>query len=174
MSTTTALPPAPAARPGDPDHPDRIDVAALVEELAAAPSTWAPLAQHHPDRRWWTRLVATDQVDVWLITWPPGGTTDLHDHGTSTAAFSVVEGVLEEVRSDRTGHLTGTRLEAGQTGRVEPGAVHDVRNPGGTAAVSIHAYAPPLTRMTYYEAGPAGLEPVRSVDSDEPEVAQSW
>ncbi|RKS69220.1 mannose-6-phosphate isomerase-like protein (cupin superfamily) [Motilibacter peucedani] len=144
----------------------------LVQDLAADPSTWAPRLERHPDRRWWTRLAGDDTVDVWLITWPGGGSTDLHDHGSSSAAFTVVEGVLEEVRPEPSGGLEAADLREGQVQWVAPGVVHDVRNATSTPAASIHAYSPPLEQMTYYRRAPGGLEPAYTITGDEPE--QAW
>jgi len=38
------------------------------------------------DTRWYTRLHADDDLDVWLISWAPGHATELHDHQAITAA----------------------------------------------------------------------------------------
>lgn len=52
---------------------------------------------------------------------------------------------------------------------VLPGELHDVRNESPEPAISIHAYAPRLTEMTYYSFTDGGPLPVRRVLSDEPE-----
>ena len=52
---------------------------------------------------------------------------------------------------------------------IEPGQVHDVRNELVEPAVSIHAYSPRLTEMTYYAWRDGAAAPVRTVVSDEPE-----
>ena len=45
---------------------------------------------------------------------------------------------------------------------VAPGSIHDVLNPHQSPAVSIHAYWPPLRRMTFFAASPdGGLHRVR-------------
>ena len=41
-------------------------------------------------------------------------------------------------------------------------------------AVSIHAYSPPLEQMTYYERRPGGLDALRTVRGDQPELEQPW
>lgn len=144
----------------------------LVRGLAADEARWAGRVRFGTvERRWWTRLHADPRVDVWLLTWLPGHGTDLHDHGTSTAAFTVVRGRLQEVRADRSGTCTSTVRAAGTTAWVAPGVVHDVRATAAPA-VSIHAYSPPLTRMTYYDTGAGTLRPTRTVESYEPE--QEW
>src|SRR5258707_8277105 len=40
--------------------------------------------------RWFTRIHGDDELDVWLISWVPGHATELHDHGGSLGALSVV------------------------------------------------------------------------------------
>lgn len=174
-AAVSAVLPAPAPVPAGAvaalDLPELVE---LVQEIAADPGAWLPEVEHHDDRRWWTRLVGTDAVDVWLITWPGGGATDLHDHGASSAAFTVVEGELEEVRPVGEGGLSSTDLAPGRVQWVSPGIVHDVRNTAGGRATSIHAYSPPLEQMTYYRPGASGLEVVRTIRGDQPETDQEW
>ena len=46
------------------------------------------------DERWFTRLHGNDELDVWLISWVPDRSTELHDHGGSLGALTVVSGAL--------------------------------------------------------------------------------
>lgn len=46
--------------------------------------------------RWSTRLWGDDDVDVWLISWVPERSTELHDHAGSLGALTVVSGALAE------------------------------------------------------------------------------
>ena len=97
------------------------------------------------DARWFTRLHADDELDVWLISWKPGLTTELHDHGGSLGALTVISGELNEHRWD--GHrMRSRRLAAGDQAAFPLGWVHDVAGD----ALSVHAYSPPLTVMSYY------------------------
>ena len=59
-------------------------------------------------------------------------------------------------RSARTATDASCRrsFTAGPTQTVDPGDLHDVLNTGTEPAVSIHAYSPPLTRMTYWATDP--------------------
>ena len=103
------------------------------------------------DRRWYTRLHADDELDVWLISWAGGHTTELHDHGGSLGALTVLSGVLHEYRWAR-GDLRLRRLEAGDQAAFPLGWVHDVGSPVlAEPSLSVHAYSPPLTAMSYYE-----------------------
>jgi hypothetical protein len=146
----------------------------LVADLAREPATWQQLVRHEPDRRWWIRLIRRGNVDAWLITWPGQEATDLHDHGRSAAALTVVRGSLEHVLASRRGQLSRETLNTGTLLSLEPEAIHDVRNTSLHPAVSIHAYSPPLERMTYFRPDGNGLAPVRTVHGDEPETDLSW
>lgn len=146
------------------------DLAALVRSYAGSPARWLPRLQLPETDRWWTRLHADERADVWLLSWLPGHTTDLHDHGASAAAFTVVRGQLEEVRLTPAQQPLAIVREPGTTTWVAPGVIHDVRAVGQQPAVSVHAYSPPLTRMTYYARDAEGtLRAVRTVETDAPE-----
>lgn len=103
-------------------------------------------------RRWYTRLHADDDLDVWLISWVAGHATELHDHGGSLGALTVLSGSLDEFRWDGQ-RLRRRRLEAGDQAAFPLGWVHDVTATGDTPfeTLSVHAYSPPLTAMSYYE-----------------------
>lgn len=107
------------------------------------------------DERWFTRLHGDDELDVWLISWVPDRSTELHDHGGSLGALTVLSGSLRETRWDGEA-LRRRRLEAGDQAAFPLGWVHDVVWAPGPPAVaaptlSVHAYSPPLTAMSYYE-----------------------
>jgi hypothetical protein len=115
-----------------------------------------PVGGPPTDERWFTRLHGDDELDVWLISWVPERSTELHDHGGSLGALTVVSGALLETRWDGDG-LRGRRLEAGAQAGFPLGWVHDVvwtpSRPVGiqTPTLSVHAYSPPLTAMSYYD-----------------------
>ncbi|HEX4433361.1 MAG TPA: cysteine dioxygenase family protein [Acidimicrobiales bacterium] len=106
-------------------------------------------------RRSWRLMARTPDFDAWLIAWPSGGKVELHDHGTSTGAVSVISGTLVEAVPwrDDTGRLSLVRheLHAGATLGFGAGHVHDVTNESGGYALSLHVYSPALTAMTFYE-----------------------
>ncbi|MCK8646131.1 cysteine dioxygenase [Mycobacterium colombiense] len=122
-------------------------------------------------QRWFTRIHGDEELDVWLISWVPGQPTELHDHGGSLGALTVVSGSLNEYRWDGRA-LRRRRLDSGDQAGFPLGWVHDVvwaprpvtvpvplplaGSPGAAAApvqptLSVHAYSPPLTAMSYYE-----------------------
>ncbi len=148
-----------------------LDVDALTELVlgaAADAATWSPLVRFAESGRWWTRLAGDECHDVWLLSWLQDQTTELHDHGGSSGAFTVVSGALREVRPVGP-RLTATRLETGTVQTVAPGVVHDVGNPWQARAVSIHAYSPPLSSMTFYRRTDTGVTPIETRLTDGPE-----
>jgi len=120
------------------------------------------------DERWYVRLHGDDELDVWLISWVPERSTELHDHCGSLGALTVIDGSLVESRWDGT-KLRQRRLEAGDQAGFPLGWVHDVV---GTAPVSlsVHAYSPPLTAMSYYAVTERNtLRRIRTELTDGPE-----
>lgn len=110
--------------------------------------------------RWFTRLSGDDELDVWLISWVPDRSTELHDHGGSLGALTVVSGALSETRWDGDS-LRRRRLVAGDQAAFPLGWVHDVTWARDTVTLSrptlsVHAYSPPLTAMSYYGFTPDG------------------
>ena len=78
------------------------DPLAIARRYAADPASWPVPAQFDPLERWYARLAGTDEHEIWLLTWLPGQSTDLHDHGGSSGAFVVASGALtEEIVSRR-------------------------------------------------------------------------
>ncbi|MFE3100617.1 cysteine dioxygenase [Nocardia tengchongensis] len=130
------------------------------------------------ENRWAARLVADDEVDVWLISWVEGKYTELHDHAGSLGALTVLSGALAEYRWNGR-DLRRRLLTAGDQASFPLGWVHDVvRAPESEAGItgplnptlSVHAYSPPLTAMSYYEVtGHGTLRRTRSVLTDQPE-----
>ena len=123
------------------------------------------------DGRWFTRLHADDDLDVWLISWVPGHTTELHDHAGSLGALTVLSGALREYRWDGA-RLRQRRLDAGDQAAFPLGWVHDVTAAEDAAfeTLSVHAYSPPLTAMSYYEVTERQrLRRTRTELTDQPE-----
>lgn len=164
--SSSVLPDAPAL-PGAPAHPGApsaaahiplADLSALVQRYSRERYRWQSLVQYSSDRRWWTRLYTDGRADVWLLSWLQDQHTELHDHGDSAAAFTVVRGELTETRPTLEGTLLDSMIWPNELRWMAPGVIHDVRNTRSEPAVSIHAYSPPLTSMTFFEQTPQGLE----------------
>lgn len=143
-------------------------LARSLEQLAERASRWTSLARFDPSGRWWRRLYGDETADIWLLTWLTGQSTELHDHGGSSGAFIVVQGALTEVRATSEPLETRTALVTpGRAVAIAPSTVHDVYNAGPAAAVSLHAYSPPLTSMSFYAQHPSGLARLRTVSTRE-------
>jgi len=124
------------------------------------------------DERWHVRLLCDDRVDVWLISWTTDQGAELHDHGGSAGAYTVVTGELSEASWDPiTGQLVEQGVSAGDAVAFGPSYVHDVRNVRTGTAVSVHAYSPPLTHMNFYDLVDGHLTTVAKIWTDDPEVA---
>jgi predicted metal-dependent enzyme (double-stranded beta helix superfamily) len=155
------------------------DLSALTRSVAAQVRTGAHDVVLDPHRRWYRRLHADPYVDVWLISWVAEQATELHDHAGSIGALTVVSGELLEkrwapadlqIRRAVDGSVPGLRarrLRAGRGASFALGHVHDVVNTRPEHAVSVHAYSPPLTAMSYYAVDAGGaLRRTRSVLTD--------
>ena len=143
----------------------------LAEEILAGSHPW----RFDPRHRWHQRLYRDDRVDVWLITWLPTQGTQLHDHGGSSGAFTVIQGSLEEASlagPHVSAHLRRRERPAGSTVSFGPRYVHDVLNTSDRPAVSVHAYSPPLASMSFYDlTDDGGLTRIARLDTDDPEAA---
>lgn len=122
------------------------------------------------------RLHSDDDIDLWLVSWSSEKITELHDHAGSLGALTVVSGSLREY------HWTGDRLrvrtlDEGDQASFPLGWVHDLmRNPTppgeparSTPTLTVQAYAPALTAMSYYEVTGRGLRRTRTELTDQPE-----
>lgn len=127
-----------------------------------------PFVELDPDHRWHRRLYRDRRVDVWLIAWLPTQGTELHDHGGSSGAFTVVSGALTETVVAGSG-TRALRRDVDSTVGFGAGYLHDVANHSSAPAISVHAYSPPLSSMTYYDLTPGGPVIVRSIATDDPE-----
>jgi hypothetical protein len=149
-----------------------------------------PNVEYDDEERWHQRLYRDRRVDLWLISWLPAQGTQLHDHGGSAGAFTVLSGELAEVihqpRQPR-GREPVARKPRQDPALVEmlrvtgagvgfgPHYVHDVRNVSAAPAVSVHAYSPPLTSMNFYDLDQAGaLHRLANVRTEDPEPAVSF
>ncbi|WP_129843067.1 cysteine dioxygenase family protein [Streptomyces sp. RFCAC02] len=140
-------------------------LADIARGYAARSDLWRPKVRFTTPDRWYARLDHTDTFEVWLLTWLPGQGTEIHDHGGSSGAFTVVDGTLTE-RSfgDLDGdHAPVSRaLATGELRSFGPRYVHEVTNRGTRPAVSVHAYGPALATQSFYAWESAGLRLLRT------------
>jgi predicted metal-dependent enzyme (double-stranded beta helix superfamily) len=134
-----------------------------------------PFVDFDERARWHQRIYRDPRIDIWLISWLPSQGTELHDHGGSSGAFTVLSGTLTEfVPSGYADGRVRVRVReaeraAGESVRFGRHYIHDVRNAGSEPAISVHAYSPPLQSMTYYDLAAGELAVTRTVSTDDPE-----
>ncbi len=132
-----------------------------------------PYVRYDAEHRWHQRLYRDQRLDIWLISWLPTQGTQLHDHGGSAGAFSVLTGELNEAvyrQAAEDQSLTEFRRSAGAAVGFGSRYVHDVRNLSDAPAVSVHAYSPPLTSMNFYDvASDGGLNRLATLATEDPE-----
>ncbi|GAA2007469.1 cysteine dioxygenase family protein [Nocardiopsis rhodophaea] len=150
--------------------PTPLTLGRLIElTVATAADVRAGLHEIHFDaeNRWSVRLRGDAYADVWLITWTQDQSTALHDHAGSLGALTVVSGVLTE--HYWASGLCGRTIASGHGAAFPLGHVHDVVNREPEPAVSVHAYSPPLTAMSYYDLDDGGLRRTHSILTHDPE-----
>jgi hypothetical protein len=127
-------------------------LATITEALAARPDLFEDLLVDVAAERRWFQLYLTECFEVRLLTWDREQTSDWHDHGGSSGAWSVTAGELYEAfRAPDHVSVFDRHLRAGDQGSFGPDHVHDVIFESGNPAVSIHAYSPPLNGVTVYD-----------------------
>jgi predicted metal-dependent enzyme (double-stranded beta helix superfamily) len=140
-------------------------LARIATELASTADFDAVRLEPDESRRC-VRLVETPLYEAWLIAWRPTSELRLHDHGGSIGVVRVAEGELAEAFTDalRRRPLRAHRIPAGHDLTVPAARIHEVWNPKPGTAISIHAYSPPLTAMTFFDSRPAHfLAPLETV-----------
>lgn len=109
-------------------------------------------------------VVGDDKTpDVWLLGWRDGRQegTEVHDHGPSEAGVYVHAGnVAEEIfaidRADAGKDVMDYRavergLGQGSTAHIAAPYIHEIHNDNDNElSVTVHAYYPPLDKMTFY------------------------
>jgi hypothetical protein len=135
------------------DRPDPLAIAARWSD----PTAWPVPLRFDPAQRWYARLAADAEHEVWALSWLPGQGTDLHDHGGSAGAFLVIAGTLTE-ETVSGARLRPHELVTGAGRRFGARHVHAVTNRGDQPAVSVHVYRPALRRMIRYRLDAGRLE----------------
>ena len=152
VATSDRLVPLAFDRPGG--RAGRLSVDVMVD--IADRVTLPPARPHRAPRgRGWELMASGALFEAWVITWPPGGGIELHDHGESAAVIAVRSGDLVEThvaRADAGGVALRSRtLRSGDVTAVDRHHVHDIVNASGMESTSVHVYSPRLTSMTYYD-----------------------
>lgn len=154
-------------RPGS-GRLDETELESVVTAVAGDRRLWEDLVgPEPPTARRRIRMHRADNFEVLLIVWSPFEPADWHDHGGASGGYAVVEGELyERYRSGNGSDVESRFLPAGVSGSFGPDHLHYVVPTSGATAVSVHAYSPPLTALTYYEPTRLGFV-VREVVPEE-------
>ncbi|MBI3128101.1 MAG: cysteine dioxygenase family protein [Candidatus Tectomicrobia bacterium] len=128
---------------------------------------WLPEAARTPSEKGYARhLLHRDPGDRFVVAamvWRPGQGTPIHDHDGTWGMVGMIEGGLEVVnfsteREARAGGEVSLRREAPHTPKAgEPECVcacadiHQVTNPLGETAVSVHVYPRDLEKCSVFE-----------------------
>jgi predicted metal-dependent enzyme (double-stranded beta helix superfamily) len=124
--------------------------------LAGSPERWRHLTCHAGDARTYETIWSDEHVNAWVIRWADDSDTGFHDHDVSAAGIVVLEGSVIEQRLALAGPPVARRFGAGQSFHLSASAIHRVRHDGAIAALTIHAYSPPLRRQGVYRTGHDG------------------
>jgi quercetin dioxygenase-like cupin family protein len=153
----------------DPHAPlDGAELVAFALDLAAQPALWRGNAVREGTRRAYQTIWSDELVNAWVICWPADSDTGFHDHDVSAAGIVVVEGALLEERLTLGGPPLARRYNAGASFHLPACAIHRVRHGGGSPALTIHAYSPPLRRQGVYSVAADGaLERAAAPYTDE-------
>jgi hypothetical protein len=134
-----------------------LELLELVKHYAEVFAELLPVATQDLTERSYELLELTDDLEIWAIHWPKDRGLQLHDHGGSSGALWVVDGVLEEHSFGQSGGLIHRTVEVGGGSAFGPTYIHDVVNADDLPATSIHVYSPPMASMTFYRQEGAGL-----------------
>jgi cysteine dioxygenase type I len=148
--------------PPVPQHPRTVaEFAGLARSIATDRAQWAPLVRYDATTRWYARLRTGPGYEVWLLSWLPGQSSGLHDHGRSSGVLTVLDGTLRERALTARGKATRS-LASGAQRVFAAGYVHEVVNDSLDGAVSLHVYFPGMTRMTPYTGTPGAARAGRA------------
>ena len=130
----------------------------VVLSVAARPTIFEDLVVDDVNHRWWMTLHESQNLDVRVLSWERDQESDWHDHGGSSGAYVVTTGSLQErFRADDGASITERIVAARQPITFGPSHVHDMLYREGKPAISVHAYSPPLSGLTYYDHSPLGF-----------------
>lgn len=136
----------------------------LAVQYASDPAAWPTPPRFDPQHRWYSRLHADAEHEAWLLTWLPGQSTELHDHGGASGAFLVVSGRVTEdvVTRGRRARLLAQTYDTSQVRSFGRHHIHRVHNAGDEPAVTLHVYTPGLTSMSQYDVVDGELRLLRT------------
>jgi cysteine dioxygenase len=110
----------------------------------------------------------TPQFELLVLCWEPGHKTTVHDHAGSLNFIRIHSGELTSRLFEK---VSGMGLKVASEERLAPEGhtsvdrpqIHQLANASHERLVTVHVYAPPLTRLTVYdlESGATSSLPLR-------------
>lgn len=89
-------------------------------------------------------LLSNDRFELVLIHWKPGKASDIHGHPEGGCLFKLLQGKLEELRytpDSKRNLMSTSSLRKGDIAYIDDRiAYHQVGNPYGSSAISLHVY----------------------------------
>jgi hypothetical protein len=128
------------------------DLERVVSAVSAHQELFDDLVATGEDGQWWTLLYRTPSFELRLLTWKHDEVADWHDHGGSSGVYGVTKGALiERYRGSDAVSIKSRTLYTGYHTTFGPDHIHDIAVRDDRPTVSLHAYSPPLSGMTYYD-----------------------
>eukprot|EP00934_Nitzschia_sp_Nitz4_P009154 Nitzschia sp. Nitz4//scaffold22_size323478//98447//99187//NITZ4_000518-RA/size323478-augustus-gene-0.230-mRNA-1//-1//CDS//3329542968//9144//frame0 len=132
--------------PGTPDDP----VLQVLMQMDLPAAEWSKYAFFNPNAAYTRNLVATDHstYTALLLCWNPHEASPIHDHPCDGCWVKVLQGTVEEHRYDSNIHCVSHECyeEQGISFITDTIGYHKVGNPTECPAVTLHIYAPPITK----------------------------
>ena len=93
-----------------------------------------------------------DNFEIFLINWPRGWESKIHDHAKYGCLLKVLDGALEETKFNNTLDVLDTNyLNLNQVSYLDDSiGYHKIKNPKNTNSVSLHIYSPPNHKTQYF------------------------
>lgn len=115
----------------------------LCQRIYIRGELWRPLLAG-TDERVCACLYLDTSVGVYLASWSPGDSTEMHDHEGTSGAFVVAQGTICEERPGREGGDEVLEMRAGASDQFEDSDSHRIENASDLPAATIHCYSPPV------------------------------
>jgi hypothetical protein len=132
------------------------ELVSFAISLASSRRRRGRLALAASGTRHYRSIWADERVNAWLIRWSGDSDTGFHDHDLSAAGIVVLDGIVIEERLALSGPPAVRRYGPGDHFHLAPSAIHRVHHGGGTPALTVHAYSPPLRMQGVYRVAADG------------------
>lgn len=103
--------------------------------------------ENSPSREYTRQLILQDFVSAYLMVWPPGGKSSIHEHKNFWGVIKLLKGNLMEREYDYSNHklqLTGQKsFQPNDILLEETSAIHEIKNLSlEETAITLHVYYP--------------------------------